>query len=384
MKFAFCLVKYFPFGGLQRDFFRILQECQRRGHEVHVFALEWQGDKPDGLNLEIMPTKSFTNTGRYAGFVRAIHPLLAERDYDAVIGFNKIPGLDIYYAAESCFVARAARLKGPFYRFTARYKHFSSYEEAVFGAVSSTQILLLSENEKGVFREYYGTQEERFHVLPPTLDKERVFAENAVEVRVRLRDQLGIQEEDYLVLMVGSGFKTKGLDRAIHALANLPEQLRHKTYLFVVGQNRPTRFRWLASCCGVGERVVFLGGRSDVPEILRAGDLLLHPAYEEVTGNVLLESIAGGLPVLATDVCGYAPHVEKSGAGQLVRYPFRQDDLNRRLAEMLTSSERKIWSHNGISYGRNPGLYCMPEKAADIIEEAVLKKKKGGGRRDDS
>ncbi|MEE8494086.1 MAG: hypothetical protein V3S25_08585, partial [Nitrospirales bacterium] len=71
-------------------------------------------------------------------------------------------------------------------------------------------------------------------------------------------------------------------------------------------------------------------------------------------------------------------------AGQLVRYPFRQDDLNRRLAEMLTSSERKIWSHNGISYGRNPGLYCMPEKAADIIEEAVLKKKNGGGRRGDS
>ena len=44
MKLALCLYKYFPYGGLQRDFLRILKECQSRGHEVSVYTSEWQGE----------------------------------------------------------------------------------------------------------------------------------------------------------------------------------------------------------------------------------------------------------------------------------------------------------------------------------------------------
>lgn len=374
MKLAFCLFKFFPFGGLQRDFLRILQECQRRRHEIHVYVLEWEGEKPDNLDLHIIPTRAISNTGRCEAFVNTVRPLLAEGKYDAVVGFNKMPGIDVYYAADPCFVARADRLKSPLYRLSRRYKHFSSYEQAVFSAASATTILLLSENEKTFFKQHYGTQEERFHLLPPTLDEGRVGLDNAAEIRARLRTELGVQKDENLLLMVGSGFKTKGLDRAIYALAKLPEAISQNTYLFVVGQDRSARFARLAKHCGVAKRVVFLGGRSDVSELLLAGDLLLHPAYSENTGTVLLEAIVVGLPVLATDVCGYASHIEKSGAGQLVRSPFRQEDLNRRLKEMLTSAERRIWSENGISYGQNPFLYCMPEKATDIVEETVLRK----------
>lgn len=374
MKLAFCLFKFFPFGGLQRDFLRILRECQRRRHEIHVFVLEWEGEKPDNLDIHIIPTRAITNTGRCEAFVNTVHPLLAEGKYDAVVGFNKMPGLDVYYAADPCFVARAERLKSPLYRLSRRYKHFSSYEQAVFSPTSATTILLLSEEEKMFFQQHYGTQEERFYLLPPTLDESRVGLENSAESRARVRKDLGVQKDENLLLVVGSGFKTKGLDRAIYALAKLPEAIRQNTYLFVVGQDKSAGFARLAKHCGVAKRVVFLGGRSDILGLLMAGDLLLHPAYSENTGTVLLEAIVVGLPVLATDVCGYAPHVEKSGAGQLVQSPFRQEDLNRRLKEMLISTERHIWSENGISYGQNPFLYCMPEKATDIIEKTMLRK----------
>ncbi len=46
MKLALCLYKYFPYGGLQRDFLRILTECQQRGHAVDVYTSEWQGKSP--------------------------------------------------------------------------------------------------------------------------------------------------------------------------------------------------------------------------------------------------------------------------------------------------------------------------------------------------
>ena len=41
MQLAFVLYKYFPFGGLQRDFMRIALECQRRGHQIRVYTLIW-------------------------------------------------------------------------------------------------------------------------------------------------------------------------------------------------------------------------------------------------------------------------------------------------------------------------------------------------------
>ena len=58
----------------------------------------------------------------------------------------------------------------------------------------------------------------------------------------------------------------------------------------------------------------------------------MHPAYiAEIAGNVILEAVISGLPVLVTESCGYAFHVEKAIAGLLVRLPFRQDDFNEKL-----------------------------------------------------
>ena len=82
---------------------------------------------------------------------------------------------------------------------------------------------------------------------------------------------------------------------------------------------------------------------------------------------MLLEAIVAGLPVLTTDTCGYAFHVQQSGAGQVLTSPFDQDELNAGLADMLQSPQRSEWSQKGIAYGRSQDLYSMPELAARLI-----------------
>ena len=94
MKFAFCLFKYFPYGGLGRDFLRIARKCCERGHEVDVYAMEWQAEFPSELSMNVFPGKGFTNHGRCASFVRQIAGRLQKGNYDAVVGFNRMPGLD--------------------------------------------------------------------------------------------------------------------------------------------------------------------------------------------------------------------------------------------------------------------------------------------------
>lgn len=69
---AFCLYKYFPFGGLQRDFMRIASTVAARGHHVRVYTQSWEGDCPKAFELIQVPVKSHTNHGRnaeyYAGY----------------------------------------------------------------------------------------------------------------------------------------------------------------------------------------------------------------------------------------------------------------------------------------------------------------------------
>ncbi|MDT4889268.1 Lipopolysaccharide core biosynthesis protein RfaG [compost metagenome] len=111
-----------------------------------------------------------------------------------------------------------------------------------------------------------------------------------------------------------------------------------------------------------------LKGRSDIPRFLLGADLLIHPAYNENTGTVLLEALVAGLPVLVTDVCGYAHYIAEAESGRVLRSPFEQDGLNRVLAEMLADpAARARWSANGLAFADSADLYSMPQHAADVI-----------------
>ena len=103
MQLAFCLYKYFPFGGLQRDFLRIALACQARGHAIRVYTLEWSGEIPAGFEVLIVPVKAFSNARRYAKFTGRVEQDMKQRPADRVIGFNKMPGLDVYFAADPCY-----------------------------------------------------------------------------------------------------------------------------------------------------------------------------------------------------------------------------------------------------------------------------------------
>ncbi|HED12474.1 MAG TPA: lipopolysaccharide core heptose(I) kinase RfaP [Gammaproteobacteria bacterium] len=368
MKFAFCLYKHFPYSGLSRDMLRILQVCKQRRHQVDIFTGEWQ-DKPcENASVHVLPVRALTNHSRCALFHRHLRHALLGQKFDAVIGFNKMPGLDIYYGADYCYIGRAAPQYGHLYRLTPRFQYRHHFEKSVFGLQSKTRILSISEREKSVYQQFYLTPEERFHLLPPTLDPNRKLLKDPVPIRKETRQQLQLDAKLQVLLFIGSGFKTKGLDRAILALAGLPDKLRNNTRLLVIGEDNEVPFRKLARRYRVDRKVIFLGGRSDVECLLTAGDLLIHPAYHENTGTVLLEAITAGLPVLATDVCGYAPHIERANAGSVLHSPFEQSILNQRLLQMLESPQREYWQHNGLRYAQNGDLYQMPEAAMDQIE----------------
>ncbi|KFB70750.1 MAG: Lipopolysaccharide core biosynthesis protein RfaG [Candidatus Accumulibacter phosphatis] len=370
MQIAFCLYKYFPFGGLQRDFLRIALTCQARGNLVRVYTLEWRGDVPAGFEVVLVPVRALTNPRRYAKFSRWVGIDLAKHPADRVVGFNKMPGLDVYFAADPCYEdqARTRSLRNPLYRISARYRHFSAYERAVFAAPGRTEILLISPLQKPLFQQYYGTPDARFHLLPPGISRDRRAPAEAPAIRAEFRHEFALQASDLLLLQIGSGFKTKGLDRSLRALAALPAALRGRCRLIAIGDDDARLFCSQARALGLAERVSILRGRSDILRFLLGADLLIHPAYHENTGTVLLEALVAGLPVLTTAVCGYAHYLVEADAGLVVPEPFEQACLDQSLTRMLRDeAARRRWQQNGLAFAEHADIYSNAERAAEVI-----------------
>lgn len=371
MTLAFLIYQYFPYGGQQRDFMRIALRCVAAGYRIRVYCLKWQGDVPDGMTVIRVPVSAVSRHVMYQRYSEWVAAALRQKPVAAVVGFSKMPGLDVYFAADPCFAERMRRERRIVTRMLPRYRHFMRNEQAVFGAGSMTAVLLLSPRQQQDFTAHYPGCEQRMHRLPPGLDRDRLPGDNASALRLEFRQQFDLGDDEHAVLQIGSGFRVKGLDRSLRALAALPAAVRNKTRFFIVGQDKPARYQRLAKRLGIEKHIQFLGGRDDVPRFLQGCDLLLHPALSESAGYTLLEAVINGLPVLTTDTCGYAFHVTDAGAGQVCPSPFSQKDLNARLHEMLISSDRASWQRKGLAYADKVDLFGLADQALAVIEQVL-------------
>lgn len=369
MRLAILIYQYFPYGGQQRDFLKIAKQAVANGHEVTAYCMKWDGLIPEGITVRHVPVSARTRHLLYQRYTRWVMDKIAEEAYDLVLGFNKMPGLDVYFAADPCFAAKLDRDKRPLIKFLPRYRHFLDYEQVVFRAGAGTRVMLLAPQQLQEFCQYYPESKERLHIVPPGLGRNRFPGDDRLQRRKRFREAQNLSGNDIAIVQIGSGFRIKGVDRSIRSVAALPEDLRNRCKLFIVGQGENRNYRRLARRLGVSQHVVFLGGRDDIPDILSGCDYMLHPAIQESAGYSILEGIVNGLPVLTTDTCGYAYHVEHSGAGVVSPSPFSQQSLNDALQHMLQSDERLNWQENGLAYGKAANLSGMAEYVVAMLEQ---------------
>ena len=375
MRFAFCIFKYFPYGGIQRDLMKFVRECDKRGHHTTIFCLRWEAPAPQNLDVEVVPIVGMTRHAQYEHFAKVVGQRTRNGDFDLVVGFNKITGLDVYYAGDSCYIEKARTQRNALYRMLPRFRSFYRAEKAVYDKTSQTEILTLSDLEQPRYRHHYRTDPSRFHALPPGIEKDRVAPPNADVIRREFRCELGFGDDETLVLFVGSGFIKKGLDRALLAMKSLPVERLDKTRLLVIGRGKSDSFVRMAIRLGLKDRVVFYTqGRDDVQKFMFSADALIHPAYDEVAGMVIVEAMLAGLPSLVTQNCGYAHYLSEQEAGIVLASPFSQESLNDEFLRLITSSQRVQWAANGLLAATRDELFAMVTTAVDHLEEFALKK----------
>jgi sugar transferase (PEP-CTERM/EpsH1 system associated) len=182
------------------------------------------------------------------------------------------------------------------------------------------QYIVLSLNLQDYLRERIGVSERKLNHICNGVDTERF---RPAEIGARNILPHGFADPDTIVFgTVGRMEAVKDqttLARAFVHMVAMHPQGREKLRLIMIGDGalREPAMTIIESA-GLGQLAWLPGEREDVPELLRAIDIFVLPSLAEGISNTILEAMASGLPVVATDVGGNSELVEQGLTGFLV------------------------------------------------------------------
>lgn len=160
-----------------------------------------------------------------------------------------------------------------------------------------------------------GVARDRIRIIYNGLDPSR-FA--APVDRAEVRRDLGVSEDATAIVMVGNLRPIKDHTTLINAMAHVAAQ-HPVAHLVLVGEgSEQERLVSLAESLGIRDHVTFAGARKDVPRVLAAMDVFVLSTHSEGMSNAIIEGMAAGLPVVATDVGGNAECVVDGVTGYIV------------------------------------------------------------------
>lgn len=180
------------------------------------------------------------------------------------------------------------------------------------------RIIAATEKEKGDLVAYYQASPETISVIPCGVNLE-LFKPSAKD---GARQRLGLNGNK-VILFVGRVEPLKGIDRLLEAISHLKKQPGLK--LVIIGGDDSSQFelaklKALSRDLGIKNSVSFLGSvpQKRLPLFYSAADICVVPSYYETFCLVILESLACGTPVVATNVGAAASLIQQGETGYLV------------------------------------------------------------------
>ena len=155
-----------------------------------------------------------------------------------------------------------------------------------------------------------------------------------------IRAELGFGAEDIILISVGRLVEIKGYDILIKAFSLLNSGQRPVRLLIVGDGPERGKYETMISKMGIEERVMLLGQRNDVPELLKSSDCFVLSSRSEGLSCSIIEAMAAGLPIVATDVGGNAELIKDGISGYLVP-PDDPVSLANGLRELISNDNKR-------------------------------------------
>jgi glycosyltransferase involved in cell wall biosynthesis len=298
------LVNSCPYlGGAEFWFLRAALYLKARGHRVELFC------RPGGLadraeNLGIPVTRLLMLFDLdLVSFLRFFFAFRRSRPQVVLLNDQRECRLAGPAGAWTGVPVRVQRKGWPYMK--------NSWRDRLVYTRFVNHILCVSSHVREELLSIPGLDPERVRLFPNAVDWQR-FA----QARPRdLRQDLGIAKDSKLVGTVGRLVSHKGHDIFIRMAGKLLDAGLNADFI-IIGEGRgEAELRGLIQTLDLQDRVRLLGFREDLPEILKSLDLFVFPTLGEGMPNALLEAMAAGLPVVASDIPGSRELVKSEGSG---------------------------------------------------------------------
>lgn len=181
--------------------------------------------------------------------------------------------------------------------------------------------------------------------------------EDDATIKIDKRGELGLSQENIVMLSVGELNKNKNHEILLRAMAQLGRKDLH--YVIAGRGNLKEKLEQLAQELGVSGQLHLLGFRTDAKELFKMADFFAHPSFREGLSVAVMEAMASGLPIICSEIRGNIDLIKNNEGGCLFR-PADLDTACQALKNMLESPNRN-----------SMGLYNL-KKAEELDVNAVL------------
>lgn len=331
-------------GGTERDFYLTAEGLRDLGHEIHLFCGEFGVPAPEGVRTHRVPSLPLGRTARLLSFAFLAPRAVLPYQCDVVVSFGRMVRQDVLRSGGGTHRAFLRKMEQGgrahrwlWHRLSLYHRSVLAVERLQYGPKGHKKILAVSKEVKREIVSHYRVPEERISVIYNGVDHERFHPRHRNGARARIRTRWGIPAQAPLVLFVGSGFERKGLDSLLKVWRS--PRLK-EVYLLVVGEDAQRARYESRAARESGGRIRFTGRQEAVEEFYGAADILALPARQEAFGNVVLEALASGLPVLVSKSAGAAEVLNGELEAGILERPDDPAEMETKLLRLL---EPGLW-----------------------------------------
>jgi len=344
MRIALCHKRLNEKGGTERDFYLTAKGLRELGHEIHLFCSEFAMDPPPGTFAHTVPVLPLGRTAKLWSFALRAPRIIEKFDCDVVVSFGRMTRQDVLRSgggSHKMFLrilgAQAGLGRRLWQNLSVYHRSLLAIERRQFGAGGCKKVIAVSEAVKRELIAAYAVSEEKIVVLHSGVDLKRFHPALRAKWRDIVRQEWKMPLHAGVVLFIGSGFRRKGLDRLLRVWHS--SKLTN-TYLLVVGDDaRAGRYKALAAKQAPG-KIIFAGRQDRIEKYYGAADVVVLPSVQEAFGNVVLEALASGLPVVVSRSVGAAEVLDGTLSDGVVDDPGEANELERKIIHMLERSRQ--------------------------------------------
>jgi UDP-glucose:(heptosyl)LPS alpha-1,3-glucosyltransferase len=382
LKIAVLIRRFITTGGAERYAVEVTKRLAMQ-HDVHVFAHEWGPEDTSKITFHQIPKfpskPGFINQLLFSYFTRKS----LDDTFDIIHTHERVTHFDVLTIHCPCYRGFITYKKG-FWRklmvwisvlTSPRHLAYLWLEKKQFTCEKNRLFVAVSENVKKDIRVNYSLNEKDFRIAYPGVNMKRFQKGNTSEFRKRQRSKLGIDNNNIVILFVGTEFKRKGLEALLKAVAAMDDD---NIKLLVAGGGKQKKYRRLAKRLGITNSVIFLGLVTNIEDTYAMSDIYVLPTLSDPSPMAPIEAMASGLPAVmsVSKYAGSSEHI-RNGEALLIENPKDSLEIKNCLNQLMDKKYRMTLIEKGYELTRGLTWEKTTEDTLNVYYDVLnLKKKK--------